>query len=277
MALPSAAKVEAAVMRLADEIEPLFRRTFVAEARKVASDPVFTAAVRRLGSGVSSSALIAELESLIATFPGLQALVVRAGVNGYDLVPQMTGIPVTQQQYAANWAKSNAVRLASDLSASMKATLRDEIERGLREGISVDALSNRLRDVLPLDQRSAQAVANYRDSLVQGGMARGIVRQRVGEYRLRLVAQRAQTIARTEVMSALNAGQMQSWEVATSKGLVSPAARKVWIVTKDDRLCPTCKTMGRNKVALHQKFETPLGAMEGPPMHPNCRCTIGMV
>lgn len=87
---------------------------------------------------------------------------------------------------------------------------------------------------------------------------------------------RAETIARTEVMDAANAGQVEAWEQATEDGLLTGNEEKEWIVTPDDRLCPVCEPMDGVSVPLDEDFDVDGDQIDGPPAHPNCRCTLGL-
>lgn len=87
---------------------------------------------------------------------------------------------------------------------------------------------------------------------------------------------RAETIARTETMLASNQGQQLMWEQAKDEGLLTGSEEKEWIVTPDDRLCPVCEPLDGQKVALNARFDTELGAVDNPPAHPRCRCTVGL-
>jgi SPP1 gp7 family putative phage head morphogenesis protein len=87
---------------------------------------------------------------------------------------------------------------------------------------------------------------------------------------------RAETIARTEVMQAANDGQLEAWDQAQEDGLLTGQEQKEWIVTPDDRLCPVCEPMDGVTVGIDEDFDVDGDEMEGPPAHPNCRCTIGL-
>jgi hypothetical protein len=83
---------------------------------------------------------------------------------------------------------------------------------------------------------------------------------------------RAQTIARTEAMDAANEGQRQSWAEAVDAGLLPKDARRVWIAAEGP--CPECEDLDGE--AADMDGEYPAGGGDGPPLHPNCRCTEGL-
>ena len=88
--------------------------------------------------------------------------------------------------------------------------------------------------------------------------------------------QRAETIARTEVMKAANEGQLSAWTQAEEEGLLTGNEQKEWITTPDDRLCPICEPMDGVTVPLDEDFDVDGDQIDGPPAHPNCRCTLGL-
>lgn len=81
---------------------------------------------------------------------------------------------------------------------------------------------------------------------------------------------RAEMIARTEIMDAANEGLAQSWEQAVEAGLLTGREKKVWISTSN--CCDECEELDGEEVPLNEDFS----AGDDPPLHPNCRCTMGL-
>lgn len=81
---------------------------------------------------------------------------------------------------------------------------------------------------------------------------------------------RAEVIARTEVMDAANEGLALGWEQAQEEGLLGPDAKKVWIATSG--CCDECESVDGEEVPLDDDFSVG----DDPPLHPNCRCTMGI-
>jgi len=84
---------------------------------------------------------------------------------------------------------------------------------------------------------------------------------------------RADLIARHETMLAADEGQRQGWAQAAEAGLLPPDARRVWITTPDERLCPVCEPLEGMTAPLDGEYP---GGFEGPPAHVQCRCTEGI-
>lgn len=96
-------------------------------------------------------------------------------------------------------------------------------------------------------------------------------------YSERLLKYRTENIARTETIAASNEGQRQLWQQSIAAGWLPQNARRTWITTDDDRLCPVCEDMDGQVVLVAENFETPEGeSVSGPPAHPSCRCAQGI-
>lgn len=82
---------------------------------------------------------------------------------------------------------------------------------------------------------------------------------------------RAEVIARTESMRAANEGQRQAWAQAQEKGLLDGSERREWIATSG--CCDECDELDGTTAILDGTYA---GGVDGPPLHPNCRCTEGI-
>jgi HK97 family phage portal protein len=94
---------------------------------------------------------------------------------------------------------------------------------------------------------------------------------------------RAERIARSEVITASNAAQVEAWK---QSGVVSG---KIWYTALDERVCEFCAEMHGQKIGLDDTFlaegdeltgkkggtySTDYRSIEEPALHPNCRCTL---
>jgi SPP1 gp7 family putative phage head morphogenesis protein len=84
--------------------------------------------------------------------------------------------------------------------------------------------------------------------------------------------ERAELIARTETMHAANEGQRQAWNQAVKKGLLTGKEKRTWIAT--EVACPLCMGLDGKVTGLNGEYP---GGGDGPPLHPRCRCTEGIV
>lgn len=194
--------------------------------------------------------------------------------------------------------------LIRDISDQTREGIRQVIQDAFAMGGHPYEQARLIRDSIGLTANQASAVDNFRNLLVtgdRGAMLRALRDKRfdptldralgaaadktltpeqidrmVSRYRERYIALRATTIARTETLRASNAAMHMAWGQAADKGLLDRTTlRRFWLVTPDDRLCEYCEAvpeMNPNGVALDGYFDTDLGSVMYPPLHPNCRC-----
>lgn len=188
--------------------------------------------------------------------------------------------PVVRFRFDAT--SPETIAFAQQFSGRFIREINDETRKGIRAAVVRSAqgqltprqLASVIRPMLGLTARQVQAVARRRAALFQAGVKD--IDKRIERYAAKLLRQRAQTIARTETIAAATEGQLAAWKAAQQRGLLDSSARKVWIVTPDDRLCPVCRPLDGQRVPLSAAFVTANGAVFGPPAHPNCRCAVGL-
>jgi SPP1 gp7 family putative phage head morphogenesis protein len=86
--------------------------------------------------------------------------------------------------------------------------------------------------------------------------------------------QRAELIARTEVMTAANEGQREGWRQAVDEGVLPETTTVAWIATGDEGVCPLCEALDGQTRDIDGEYPDDGG--DGPPLHPRCRCTEGI-
>ncbi|MNX98291.1 Phage Mu protein F like protein [compost metagenome] len=100
-------------------------------------------------------------------------------------------------------------------------------------------------------------------------------------YERRLLQTRAQTVARTEAMTALHEGQYESLlQLVDSEAVQESQVRRVWRSSSDLRVRHTHAALNGDSAGLRDTFHSPSGArlrFPGDPLAPvservNCRC-----
>ena len=179
-------------------------------------------------------------------------------------------------------ARVQAARLVSNAQDSVIKALRALVSAGIADKRTVQMIARDIRamgDVLGLDPASAAAVNRLRATMEKAGQSQALIARTTSRYAAAKLRQRSMTIARHEVMTALNGGQRQAWDQATQRGLLGPGAEKVWIVTPDDRLCQRCAPQEGLTAPVGQPYQLrapEFGSIMGPPLHVVCRCAEGM-
>lgn len=106
----------------------------------------------------------------------------------------------------------------------------------------------------------------YHDFQISSGVNPELAERNTATYARRLLAWRADMIARTETMTAAHSGLVAGWEANMFEGLLPARALMKWIVTEDDRLCERCAPMDGVTQFVGKAYETSIkGFPEGMP------------
>lgn len=269
-----------ALHRIADDLQPDVRQAFLRAVRMVQAklDIVNLEDAISRGSLDQSSfweALESELDSSLRA-PLREALLGGAGIAGKRLPTGTMRFDLTNPA-AVRAVDSEVANLVREITEESRGAIRDLVRQSIQGSFDVHQLARQVRGSIGLTSRYALAVDNYQQSLVDGGMPMGRAMTRAQAYADRLLRHRAETIARTEVIRATSAGQQAVWNDAQAEGLLPIDAKRIWIVTPDDRLCPICLAMEGQIVGLQEPFQSAdVGPVDYPPAHVSCRCATGI-
>jgi len=176
---------------------------------------------------------------------------------------------------AVEFINHHTGELITQVTEESRQAIRTIIRRAFEEGGHPYQQAKKIIQHIGLTERQSQAVENFRRRLIEDGVSRVKANKQAEAYAKRLLRDRAETVARTETMMASNEGQQEAWRQAVEEGLLDEAeVEREWIVTPDDRLCDRCLAMDGKRASINETYE---GGIEGPPLHPRCRCTEGLV
>jgi hypothetical protein len=252
-----------AIHRIADKLEPSLKRRFLEAVRQLQGRVSFAEIERALRSG----ALTIELTQLLNSLPRELRPAVRVMNDAFAQAAKVTigrgdlqlrGAFNLTNPLAVHAADTGTALLVREVTRETQRSLQQIIRRSIVEGIPPREAARLIKPLIGLTTKQADAV--FTRWLQKGDAA-------AGRYAETLLRHRARTIARTETIRASVDGQLAVWQQAQAQGLLPNHARKRWITTPDDRLCPVCAPMHGLEVPLHQDFP---GGVSGPPRHPNC-------
>lgn len=223
-----------------------------------------------------------EVEGLFgAHFAKVRDMVVRQAIpTAYNAGHRRS---LTVVDAAAQYAERFSATHLTGITSETEAAIRQTIGHGMRHGRPINAISQDLQAQVGLTAKHQQAVVNHRDMMLrEGKVPRGQVETMSRAYAQRLKDHRAQMIARTEVMNALNMGRLTVWGSAIADGTLPADARKVWVTADDERTCPACAPLHGVEVPFDEPFKVPnprgkAMTLQAPPPHPQCRCIVDLV
>lgn len=164
-----------------------------------------------------------------------------------------------------------AAKMVTEVSAETQKAINAVITKAIRDGIPPYDAARLVESLIGLTTSQSMAAMKYREELIDNGLTLDKVDAKVNEYADQLLEARAEMIARTEIMDALNTGYEESLLQAQEEGFLSDNATKEVILTDDacEEIC----------VPIAEQGPVPIGddfSEDGPPFHPHCRCTIGI-
>lgn len=168
-------------------------------------------------------------------------------------------------------AARQAGKLITGISNSIKQAIRNLVTRSISQGVPPRELADQIRQVIGLSDVQESAVAAYRKTLKESGVSQQRQRLMVERIVAKKRRDRALTIARFEVMDALNTAKLEGWRDDVKEGNLSKRAKKGVLVTEDEKLCPVCASTEGKKYALDAVITK---GRQNPPFHPRCRCSI---
>jgi ADP-ribosyltransferase exoenzyme/Phage Mu protein F like protein len=181
----------------------------------------------------------------------------------------------TVDALSEKYANEEAGKLIKNITDTQRTTIREVLGRAQGGQLTKDAAARQIRQSIGLHPAWAQAVRNFEAKQLRTvpkgySPARwaATVEKRTDAYYNRLLRRRADTIARTEIITAENLGRYATWADSIGRGLNGVDSLKEW--SPGPGACRVCQKRVGEKVLWNQPFS---GGIMMPPAHPNCRCT----
>ncbi len=168
------------------------------------------------------------------------------------------------------WMDTRAGELIVNLTRQQHKAVRGVLQFfvSMPEPLNPVVAGRYLRPIIGLTDAQELAVRRLRQRLLGQGLALRTVEGRVRTYANRLIAFRAETIARTEYAFAFNYGNFEAMRQARDLGLVGPNIVKVWQTAEDELVCPVCAPLNGQIIDLDDTFPVTNTTSFTPPAHP---------
>lgn len=171
---------------------------------------------------------------------------------------------------AADWARERSANLVVGITDGTRQSVRRVLAAGQDGRLSDPSVRKALREVLPLDPRRATALVNFRSRLESQGMEAARIDALADRYARRLVAQRADAVARTEGARAIAEGRLDLWRDLAQEGTVQEKhVVRQWTTMRDEGVDAQCEDLDGEIAGLDGGYST----ADAPPAHVNCRCS----
>jgi SPP1 gp7 family putative phage head morphogenesis protein len=166
--------------------------------------------------------------------------------------------------------------LIVNINAETRRAIRDIVLSGFQVGKHPYQMAEEIQALVGMTPGQVRAYQAFAQNMAKGNLSANGQDVALAAYRTRAIEHRARNIARTETLRAANAGQLTLWDKADADGLLGPSARRVWINTPDQKICPFCDELGDKTTGLKTPWMNEGIAVPAPPAHPSCRCAMGL-
>ncbi len=231
------------------------------------------AAVEAIGLQPVQNALFAIPErtrSLRADAFHAEAGQLPARLQALATVQASLGVVAAQQPDVLAALDRQDLRRIRGISQGTEQAIRNHLRRGLEQGLNPKDTARHLRAVIGLTPQQEAAVAARRTRLAAQGRDPAQVERMVTRYADRQRRVRAEAIARTETIAALEGGKQLQRERLVREGTLDPGQWvQEWQTAADERVCPVCGPLDGETAPIGGTFP---GGYAGPPAHPRCRC-----
>ena len=165
---------------------------------------------------------------------------------------------------AERWISENGARFVTQVNTESRKAIKETMLRAQREGIAPRKIARELKQHIGLTNKQSEALDNLRTRLEgQRRLTSKQIDGRVTRFQKRLLKRRAENIARTETIRAVNEGQQAIWEQAMAEGLIPPTSRKQFVTAGDERVCPWCGSLDGTIVGMRDNFSITASPSKG--------------
>jgi hypothetical protein len=296
---------------LLDEWEPRLRLEFLA-AISIIKDQVPVADIVTMVEQRRFDDLFNAVEQAISAFSvSSNAAFVSAGVDTAAFLGDLRvviGFDQTNDR-AVRIMRENQLRIVSGFTREQRRVVRGAISEGIRQGLNPRDQARLIQDSIGLTERQELAVQNFRrlletgsrdalsrtlrDRRFDGTIERSLrtgeplsaaqIDRMVGRYRERMLAHRAENIARTEALRSVHQGSEELYQQAIDQGLLQQEQLvRRWNTAGDARVRDSHGPMDGQKRPHGEPFRSAAGRLlrfPGDPAAPaeeiiNCRCAL---
>jgi hypothetical protein len=198
-------------------------------------------------------------------YDSMNIIVKKANIKGVDF----------KDQRISRWIVDNVGKSIKQVDRNTINGIQEVIMNAMQKSLSAKKTAMQIRQYIGLTDNQIKSVLRYQERLDESGRSIRDIDRMVDAYINRKIRERALTIAQTETIRAATGGQQLNWEMMLDRGqLNKDEFVKTWITTPDDRTCISCAMLNGITTEIDGVFG--FGG-KTPPLHPRCRCAIGLV
>jgi len=180
------------------------------------------------------------------------------------------------------WLKEHTARRIKEIDKTTKAAILSVVRDAIRTGrhpydaevpirSALEMAETVKGDFVGLTSRQSAALRRRGATWTAQGIPKTQVDKRMARAATKMLKQRAESIARTETMTALNRGRYETRLQLIADGILPKNQTHTWRTATDERVCPQCGPLNSESVVVGKQFT---GGVVAPPIHIQCRCVV---
>lgn len=209
----------------------------------------------------------------------IAAIIAKKLRDVFEEAAEAEGFPFDPlSEYERDWLQATSYAAAVALVGSARDTARSIIRRGLNAGWTSRKIALTVQYGMWANDRYVSAAMARSQRMAEQGTPEKTNERLLRQALLGYVAMRVAIFASDLAYSALKSARRFIWRIAVKLGLIDPEIARIrWRTARDERVCPKCGPLDGVKIKINEMFDTAVGPVDGPPLHPICRCELEML
>ena len=169
--------------------------------------------------------------------------------------------------------------VTDNMLAALRAVVLEAQERGVSVRDQARLIARELNRDVGLTRPQIKSLRLLQTTWEAAGFSDGRVADLLRDARDRMIRQRSLMIARTETLTAANAGVNELWRQAQMEDLLPTDVKREWVTQSplnERNPCPICRPMDGQKRPMGEAFVSPYNGATAvmPPIHTQCVCVL---
>lgn len=212
---------------------------------------------------------------------------VKAGIQSN---PVLQGMRFDTRELVGDWITEHTAEMVTRVTDDQVKAIRYIVGESVTYKMGADETARYIRPIVGLTEQQTAANIKYYNNIkaqmaadhprMKPGSIEQKARDAAAKYASKQHRTRADTIARTEIITAYHEGNDRGVRECISDGRL-PKMKKVWSTSLDAKVCSACQALEGVELDMDGKFSAKSGrrivTTSIPPLHPRCACAVKYV
>lgn len=212
---------------------------------------------------------------------------VKAGIQSN---PVLQGMHFDTRELVGDWITEHTAEMVTRVTDDQVKAIRYIVGESVTYKMGADETARYIRPIVGLTEQQTAANIKYYNNIkeqmaadhprMKPGSIEQKARDAAAKYASKQHRTRADTIARTEIITAYHEGNDRGVRKCISDGRL-PKMKKVWSTSLDAKVCSACQALEGVELDMDKEFSAKSGrrtvTTSIPPLHPRCACAVKYV